>query len=308
VKRMKILVLGCSGQVGTDLLHSPQWASGTVLTGLARPRFDMTEPDTVRRALSHAEPDVVVNAAAYTAVDDAETDQALAHAVNAEGPALLAEECCRRRMPLIHLSTDYVFDGTSATPYREADPVNPINAYGRSKAAGDEAVRQRHPRHIIVRTSWVYASHGSNFVRTMLRLASERDEVGVVADQFGSPTAAADIADAIAGIVRRFPAGGAQGEGSPWGTYHFTARGETTWHGFAERILAHLQLAGERAPRLRPIAAADYPGRAVRPAYSVLDCSLIERTFGIDRPCWEDRLASVLDRLVPGRAAAAARS
>jgi dTDP-4-dehydrorhamnose reductase len=252
--------------------------------------------------LSGLGPDVVVNAAAYTAVDDAQGDRALAYAVNAEGPGFLAEECCRRRIPLIHLSTDYVFDGTSVAPYREIDPINPINVYGCSKAAGEGAVRQRQPQHIIVRTSWVYASHGRNFLRTMLRLARERDDVGVVADQVGGPTSAADIAAAIAGMVAQIAPSRGRSESAPWGTYHFAARGETSWHGFAERIFDHLRGAGERTPMLRPIAAADYPSRVQRPAHSTLDCSLIEQTFGVARPRWQDSLASVLGQLVEGRA------
>jgi dTDP-4-dehydrorhamnose reductase len=276
------------------------WKRGTELTGLARPRFDITLPDQIEAALWALAPEIVINAAAYTAVDSAETDAARAFAVNAHGPGLLAQECRRRRIPLIHLSTDYVFDGASARPYRESDPIRPINAYGRSKAAGEAAVGLHQPHHIIVRTAWVYASHGRNFVRTILRLAHERKELSVVSDQLGSPTAAADIAAAIVEIVGRIaPLRGADADAA-WGTYHFTASGETSWHGLTERILGHLERAGARTPALRPIKSADYPGQAPRPAYSLLDCSLIEQTFHIVRPRWQDGLDRVLDQLVPG--------
>jgi dTDP-4-dehydrorhamnose reductase len=244
-------------------------------------------------------PDIVVNAAAYTAVDRAETDEAQAFAVNAEGPRILAEACGREGIPLIHLSTDYVFDGSARRPYRECDPIRPINAYGRSKAAGEAAVRLCQPRHIIVRTAWVYASHGSNFVRTMVRLAREREEVGVVADQLGSPTAAADIAAAIVQIARRIASAGKGLTDAPWGTYHYTAHGETSWHGLAKHIFEHLARAGERRPQLRPIAAADYSSQTPRPAYSVLDCTLIEQAFGVARLPWQGSVDRVLDELVP---------
>jgi dTDP-4-dehydrorhamnose reductase len=293
---MKVLVLGCSGQVGVELMRA-RWARAKV-TGLTRPQFDMTTPETIAATISALQPELVVNAAAYTAVDDAEIDEPGAFAVNAHGPMMLAQECCRHAIPLIHLSTDYVFDGSARRPYRESDPVRPINAYGRSKAAGEAAVRQYLPQHVIVRTAWVHASHGKNFVRTMLRLACERDEVGVVADQFGSPTAAVDIAVAIVQIAGRIaPLQGPPG--APWGTYHLTAQGETSWYGLAERIFERLERTGKRRPALRPITAADYPGHAVRPACSVLDCTLIERAFGLKRPTWQDGLDRVLDQLVP---------
>jgi dTDP-4-dehydrorhamnose reductase len=175
---MRVLVLGCRGQVGLELMRA-RWASEAEVTGLARPQLDIAAADKIAEALSAQAPEVVVNAAAYTAVDRAEIEEGQAFAVNAEGPRMLAEACSLRGIPLVHLSTDYVFDGSATRPYRESDPVRPVNAYGRSKAAGEAAVRRCQPQHIILRTSWVYAPHGSNFVRTMLRLARERDEVGV---------------------------------------------------------------------------------------------------------------------------------
>jgi dTDP-4-dehydrorhamnose reductase len=294
----RVLVLGCRGQVGAELMQA-RWGAAVEIVGRARPQLDIAAPHQVEDALAALSPGVVVNAAAYTAVDAAETDEAGAFAINADGPRLLAEACRRRGVPLIHLSTDYVFDGAAPRPYREDAPIRPVNAYGRSKAAGEAAVRRCQPQHVIVRTAWVYASHGSNFVRTMLRLAHEREEVRVVADQRGSPTAAADIADAIVRIVRRIAPEDGTAADAPWGTYHYAARGETTWHGVAAHIFERLERAGNRRPRLTPIATADYPSRAARPAYSCLDCGLIERTFRIAPEPWQASLDRVLDRLVP---------
>ncbi len=295
---MKVLVLGCRGQVGAELMQA-HWGREVEVIGLARPQLDLAAPDKIADALGGVGPDIVVNAAAYTAVDDAEIDKAVAFAVNAGGARMLAKACHRQGVPLVHLSTDYVFDGWAARPYVEDDPIRPINTYGRSKAAGEAAVRDCQPRHIIVRTAWVYASHGSNFVRTMLRLAHERDEVRVVADQRGSPTAAADLAHAIVRIVHRIAPHGSPMADAPWGTYHYTARGETSWHGVARHIFEHLARAGRRRPQLTPIATADYPSRAARPAYSCLDCTRIERTFGVAPAPWQASLDRVLEHLVP---------
>jgi len=294
---MRVLVLGCRGQVGAELMRA-RWDHPAEVTGLARPQFDIAAPDKIAEALSALRPNIVVNAAAYTAVDRAETDEAQAFAVNAEGPRMVAEACSRGRIPLIHLSTDYVFDGSATRPYRESDPIRPINAYGRSKAAGEAAVRLYQPRHIIVRTAWVHASHGGNFVRTMVRLARERDEVAVVTDQLGTPTAAADIAAAIVQIARRIASAGKELADVPWGTYHYTAHGETSWHDLAKHIFEQLARAGGRRPQLRPIAAADYASQTPRPAYSILDCTLIEQAFGVARLPWQEGVDRVLDALL----------
>jgi dTDP-4-dehydrorhamnose reductase len=296
---MNILILGCAGQVGAELVRA-RWGAQVHTVGLARRQLDITVASEIATVLRILKPHIVVNAAAYTAVDGAQTDEAGAFAANADGPMKLAQECHRRGVPLIHLSTDYVFDGSATRPYRETDPICPINVYGRSKAEGEAAVRHSLPQHVILRTSWVYASHGSNFVRTMLRLARERDEVRVVADQLGTPTSAADIASAIVQVARRITAPSGQPEAdAPWGTYHYTGRGETSWHGLAAHILDHLERAGERRPSLTAIASADYPSRTPRPAYSVLDCSLIEQVFGIVRPSWETSVDRVLGQLMP---------
>ncbi|KAA1054018.1 dTDP-4-dehydrorhamnose reductase [Azospirillum argentinense] len=292
---MKVLILGTSGQVGTELMRAA-WPQGTELVGLARPDVNMARPETVEAAVAAHAPGLVVNATAYTAVDKAESDQETAFAVNRDGPARLAASCAACGIPLIHISTDYVFDGTKAAPYVEDDPVAPLGVYGASKEAGEAAVRAALPQHVILRTSWVYAAHGANFVKTMLRFGREREEMRVVADQHGAPTTAADIAATIVTIAKRIAAG-SEG-GVPWGTYHFTGAGETTWHGFAERIFQRLEAATGRRPRLQAITTADYPTPARRPANSRLDCARIRSAFGIEAPRWEDSLDRVLDELL----------
>ncbi|CAO3383390.1 dTDP-4-dehydrorhamnose reductase [Azospirillum argentinense] len=294
---MKILILGTSGQVGTELMRAA-WPLGTDLVGLARPDVDMARPETVEAAVARHAPDLVVNATAYTAVDKAEGDRDTAFAVNRDGPGRLAAACASRGAALIHISTDYVFDGTKSAPYTEDDPVAPLGVYGASKEAGEAAVRAALPRHVILRTSWVYAAHGANFVKTMLRFGREREEMRVVADQYGAPTAAFDIAAAIVAIAGRIVAGSGTGGAVPWGTYHFTGTGETTWHGFAERVFQRLETATGRRPRLSAITTADYPTPARRPANSRLDCTRIRTAFGIGAPRWEDSLDRVLDELL----------
>jgi dTDP-4-dehydrorhamnose reductase len=297
---MNVLVLGSSGQVGRELLQAP-WDADTQVIGLARPQFDLTRPETMDAALSRYAPDIVVNAAAYTAVDRAERDRTTAFAANSDGPAHLAFTAARRGIPLIHLSTDYVFSGTAARPYRETDLVAPINAYGLSKAAGEAAVRQYQPQHIILRTAWVYAAHGRNFVRTVLRLADERSEVAVVADQHGTPTASHDIAAALVTVIRRLrDTADIEAARGLWGTYHFTARGETTWAALAEHVLGHYERVRGRRPALRPIGTGEYLVAARRPARSSLDCERICSVFGIEAPPWQTSLDVVLNQLLPG--------
>ena len=225
----------------------------------------------------------MVNAAAYTKVDLAETNIEEARRVNEIGPAVLATACAAARVPVIHLSTDYVFDGTKKGRYREPDPVCPINAYGRTKAAGEQAVRSVLDRHIILRTSWVYSEFGSNFLKTMLHLANIRDELRVIADQRGTPTSAREVADVILAIAPRLVRGD-----NVWGTYHFTSSGVTTWHGFASRIVAVQAALTGRSPPVAPIASVDYPTAARRPANSQLDCSLFAEVFAIGRRHWTE--------------------
>jgi dTDP-4-dehydrorhamnose reductase len=231
-------------------------------------------------------PDLVINAAAYTAVDQAEQEPDAAFAINRDGPAALAEACAKIGAPLLHLSTDYVFDGMKAGPYCEDDPVNPLSVYGASKEAGERAIRARLPDHLILRSSWVYAPEGRNFVRTMLRLARECEEVRVVDDQRGSPTAAADIAGALIAAAGRILAGGRD-----FGTFHFCGQGATSWHGFAQAIF---EVSQGRRPRLLAVPSSAYPTPALRPANSVLDCGKFRRSYGISARPWRESLVQCL--------------
>ena len=296
---MKILLLGGNGQVGGELRRSlaplgdvvATTRSGTLEDGARCERADFDAPGSLPGLIERIAPDIVVNAAAHTAVDRAESEPDVAFRANAEAPKAIAEACARGGIRLVHYSTDYVFDGRGTRPYREDDPTTPASVYGASKLAGEEAIRASGASHLILRTAWVYAAHGRNFLRTMLRLAGERDELRVVADQSGTPTSAALIAGVTAQmLVQQFVRSG---------TWHLTATGATSWHGFAEAIVqgAHARGLIARMPRVSPIATADYPTPATRPAYSVLDCSALQRDFGIELPAWQDGLARTLDEL-----------
>lgn len=284
---MRVLIFGRTGQVAHELLRA-SWPREFQVTALGRPNCDLSEAQAVGRAVGEAHPDIVVNAAAYTAVDRAETEPELAERINCEAPAAMAVACQQTGAALIHLSTDYVFDGSKSDSYRENDPIAPLSVYGRTKAAGESAVRAALARHVILRTSWVFAAHGNNFVRTMLRLGSERPELKIVCDQRGSPTAARDIARAIASIARSIAA-----DGKSWGTFHFAGDEPTTWLGFAEAIFA----LAARSVALVPIVSAEYKTAAQRPLNSVLDCGRIRQEYGIDRPSWRRALADVLAEL-----------
>src|SRR5438445_1348437 len=291
---MKLLVLGAGGQVGHELSRLA-WPAGYRVSAFGRAEIDITRQEAVAAAVDRERPDIVINAAAYTAVDRAESEHDAAWAGNCAGPRCVAVTCRSAGIPLIHISTDYVFDGSKQGPYREDDPVNPLGVYGRSKEAGDRAVREALPEPVVLRTAWVYSAHGHNFVKTMLRLAGERPVLRVVADQTGSPTSAADIAAAIARVVQRIAGG--QGR---WGTYHFTGAGAVTWHGFAEAIFELAAPWRGPPPRVEPITTADYPTPARRPANSVLDCRLIAETFGIIPRPWREALAEVIRELYDG--------
>lgn len=286
-----LLIFGGGGQVAAALpgASPPGWD----VRALGRDAADITRPAEVAAALDAARPAAVVNAAAYTAVDRAESEPERAVAANRDGARIVAEACAERGLRLIHLSTDYVFDGRKAGPYREDDPVAPLGAYGRSKAEGEAAVRAAGGRHVILRTSWVYGPVGQNFVRTMLRLGRERPELRVVDDQSGSPTSTADLADAILVIARRL----AEGEGAGTGTFHFCGGGVTTWYRFAQAIFDEAARRGYPPPRLTPIATADYPTAARRPANSALDCSRIARVYGIRPRPWREALGRCIDRI-----------
>lgn len=295
---MKILLFGANGQVGHALRGSlaplgeivATTRSGKLEGGVACDIADFDQPDTLPELIERIAPDVVVNAAAYTAVDRAEDESEAAFRANAEAPDVIARACAARNALLVHYSTDYVFDGMATRPYREDDPTAPLGVYGASKLAGEEAIRASGARHMIFRTAWVYGAHGRNFLRTMLHMAAERDELRVVADQIGTPTSAALIAQTTAAVL----AGSAP---RPSGLWHLTAAGRTSWHGFAEAIVTRAHASGllKKRPLVTPIATADYPTRARRPAYSCLDTGRLSHDFGIDLPEWTDDLDRVLD-------------
>lgn len=292
---MRILVTGREGQVARALagLASPEIA----VEALGRPDLDIRDQASVARAIAAFSPDVVVSAAAYTAVDKAETEEAEAFAVNEGGAANVSRAAAETGLPVIHLSTDYVFPGDASRPYREDDQTGPAGAYGRSKLAGEIAVAKNNPRHVILRTAWVFAPEGNNFPRTMLRLAGDRDTVRVVADQQGTPTYAPDIAEAILTVAR---VALASPDGEAWrGTFHMTGAGRTTWAGFAAAVFAASAARGGPSARVEPITTADYPTPARRPAYSVLDNSRFAATFAHALPDWEDATRRFAERAVP---------
>ena len=296
---MKLLLLGANGQVGQEL-RCALAPLGQVIATTRRGRLpdgsacelaDFDQPDSLLALLQRNAPDAVVNAAAYTAVDRAEEDLDAAWRANAEAPGVLARWCAQAQVPLVHYSTDYVFDGQGQRPYREDDLTAPLGVYGASKLAGEETIRAAGGRHLIFRTAWVYAAHGQNFLRTMLRVGAEREELNVVADQIGTPTSAVLIADVTARALQH-PA-------ALSGTWHLTANGETSWHGFAEAIFDEAQARGliARRPRVLPITTAEYPARAQRPAYSRLDTARLQADFGIVLPDWRQGLVRVMDQL-----------
>ncbi|MBJ6982582.1 dTDP-4-dehydrorhamnose reductase [Luteimonas sp. MC1572] len=297
---MRLLLLGANGQVGHALRTALAplgelvctTRSGTLADGTPAERADLDDPASLPPLVARLAPDVVVNAAAYTAVDRAEQEPAIAFRANAEAPGALAEACARSGALLVHYSTDYVFDGTATQPYREGDATSPLGVYGESKLAGEHAVRAAGGRNLVLRTAWVYGAHGQNFMRTMLRLAAERDELRVVGDQVGTPTSARLIAAATARALQAVP-------GSS-GLYHLTAVGRTSWHGFAEAIVAGAYARGllKAMPRVTAITTSDYPTPARRPAWSCLDTAAFSAAFGIALPDWRHALDAVLDEMV----------
>jgi len=286
----RILVTGASGQVG-GALGACLPAQGFMPLATTRQTLDFDRPESIATAFHAARPDAVVSAAAWTAVDAAEAQEAAAFRANAEGPARLAALCAQAGIPLIHLSTDYVFAGDKPQPYTEADPTGPVSAYGRSKLAGEWAVLAANPRSIVLRTAWVYAASGKNFLRSMLALGATRPELRIVADQHGNPTAAVDLADAIGAILTRLRGGWRE---EYRGVFHATSLGATSWHGFAEAIFA--ASAGPR-PVLHAITTAEYPTPACRPANSRLDGAKLQQVFGVQLPHWREGLARVMAAL-----------
>ena len=289
-----VLDIGCRGQIGRELVEA-QPCKGLSPIGLSHDDLDVTDRDAVRRVMDRYRPPLIINAAAYTAVDRAESEPDAAFAVNADGPAHLAEAAAVAGVSLVHLSTDYVFDGANPAAYTEDDAVRPLGVYGASKAAGARAVSERLDSHVILRTSWVFGIHGANFVKTMLRVGRERDRLDVVADQWGCPTGAADIAEAILGIAHQLLTGART---NAWGTYHFAGRGSTNWCGLAQAIFERAEPFWGRRPEVTPIATADYPTPARRPTTSILDCGRFERTFALPRRPWTERLGAVVRSLL----------
>ncbi|MEW6762816.1 MAG: dTDP-4-dehydrorhamnose reductase [Pseudomonadota bacterium] len=287
---MKILLLGKDGQVGWELQRA--LAPLGELHALGRVEADLCDTDALRARVRALAPDVIVNAAAWTAVDRAESEEAAAHAVNARAPTVLAEEAARMKAWLVHYSTDYVFDGRKEGAYTEDDPVSPLSAYGRGKAAGEEGIRASGARHLILRTGWVFG-RGQNFARTILSLARERAQIKVVADQFGAPTGADLLADATALALYRIAALGAQADALS-GTYHLAASGRTSWHAYARHLVAGAQAAGARLRAtpdgILPIATGDWPTPAARPANGSLDCGKFRAAFGLVLPDWRHHL------------------
>jgi dTDP-4-dehydrorhamnose reductase len=299
---VRVLIFGSTGQVGRALA-STLWPNGTVLTSLDRGAADLSRSAELRGIVRRHDPNVVIIAAAYTNVDAAEGDEDLATRVNAAGPEAIAGEAAALSVPVVHLSTDYVFDGEKGGYYVEDDATGPVNAYGRSKLAGEVAVRAANPKHLILRTSWVYGAFGAGFLQTMLRQAESRDTVRVVADQLGCPTSADDLAKAIAIAVPS----AIRGDG-PWGTYHTTGASGVTRHAFAEAIFASLEAHGYRRPRNTPVASTDFPSPARRPKNGRLSSERFARTFGITLPGYETSLPQIVNAALALRPSATTRA
>ncbi len=285
---MKILVSGHNGQVAQALQQA--LADLGQVQMLGRDQLDLAHPERIAERVRALAPDLIINAAAHTAVDQAENEPELAFAINAEAPGVFAEEAARLGIPLIHYSTDYVFDGSKATPYTEEDAPNPLGVYGRSKLAGEQAIAAVGAEHLILRTSWVYSRHGRNFLLTMQRLLQEKPELRVVADQIGAPTWAGTIAASTRRLIERWQAG----QAGDWGTYHLTAQGETSWFGFAQAIAEHLENTGKPCATLLPIPSSEYPTPARRPLNSRLDCSRLQRQWQVSQPDWRQALIDCL--------------
>jgi dTDP-4-dehydrorhamnose reductase len=293
----RALVTGGSGQVGKAVIAAAA-RHGFAASAPPRAVLDLARPETIAAALAGGAWDVVINCAAYTAVDKAESEPELADAINHIAPGILASETAGRGIPLIHVSTDYVFDGSKFTPYDESDPFEPVSVYGASKRAGEDAIRSSNPAHAILRTAWVLSAHGVNFLNTMLRLAESREALGVVSDQIGCPTSADDIAEALLTIATRMT-----GADVPSGTWHFVNSGDASWHDLAAFIFARSRAAGLKAPALTAIPTADYPTPARRPANSRLDTAKFTLDFGFAPRPWQEAVNDILDTRLAGAAA-----
>ncbi|CAI9121088.1 dTDP-4-dehydrorhamnose reductase [Brytella acorum] len=287
----KILVTGGSGQLAVSLETLGQ---GRVIR-VGRPEFDFDRPETIAAAIARYHPEIVVNAAAWTAVDLAETEKEGATRANESGPAELATACAAAGIPLIHVSTDYVFSGDKGAPYVETDPVSPETVYGSTKAAGEQAVLAANPQSIVLRTSWVYSAHGKNFVRTMINAGARNPQLKVVGDQSGNPTSSDDLAQAIFAIIAKIETGG--WKDSYAGIYHASGQGDTTWHGLAVATLEEAAKHGQAVPEILAIRTQDWPTPAKRPQDSRLDCGKLERVFGVKLPEWRDSVAHTVGKL-----------
>lgn len=294
----RIVVTGLAGQVVQSLVERAAERPDTELLALGRPTLDLGDPSTIEPALRAAKPDLIVSAAAYTAVDQAESEEAVAFAVNAEGSGELARVAKLLDVPILHISTDYVFDGSKATPYVETDPVAPLGVYGRSKLEGERNVAAATDNHAILRTAWVYSPFGKNFLRTMLRLAETRDGLSVVADQVGNPTSALDIADAVLAVGTNLLSSSAA---EMRGVFHMTGAGEASWADFAAEIFRLSAARGGPSATVSPIPASDYPTPAKRPANSRLDCTRLATVHGVRLPDWRQSTEMVVERLLRGR-------
>lgn len=291
---MKMLVTGANGQLGREIIDVTQ-SKGCRVQAPPEDDLDITDVDKIDHMIGQHQPDLIINTAAYTQVDKAETEEALAFKVNKTGCSNLARMCVRHRVPLVHISTDYVFDGQKGTPYVETDPIAPLGVYGRSKAEGESEIRSILKEHIIIRTAWLYGLHGHNFVKTMLKLATSKKVIQVVADQYGSPTNAADLAQAILTVGRNLQ----MGSKNCWGTYHYCGQGVITWHNFAEKIMELVrQIGGKPTASVAPVTTAEYPTPTKRPAYSALDCSRINQQFKISPQPWQKSLEKTIRRLL----------
>ena len=290
---MKALVTGTTGQLGCELIRQVVDYSFEAVP-ISEDELDITDFDQIKKIFQGVQPDLVINPAAYTNVDQAESETEKVFRINRDGAENLAKICVDHDIPLIHVSTDYVFDGKKNEPYVEDDPVLPLGIYGESKAAGEQAIDSLLPKHIIIRTSWLYGVYGQNFVKTMIRLGKERRELSVVSDQFGCPTSATDLAAAILFIVEHL----FKASKPAWGTYHFCGEGITSWHRFAETIFEVVgRTQSVKPPVVRPITTSEYPTQAERPAYAALNCNRIRHHFGVKQKPWQQSLEEVIKRI-----------
>ena len=297
---MRLLIAGWQGQIAQALMEAMSARDDVRACAVGRPALDICELRSIERAMADVRPDVIINTAAYTNVDKAESEPERARALNCEGARLLAEAAATRNAAIIHLSTDYVFDGAKSSPYNEADPATPETVYGQSKLAGEEAVRAANPRHIILRTAWVYSPFGRNFVKSILAKARAGEALEVVSDQRGSPTYAPHLADLILTLAAR--AAKVPGDQDPlWGVYHAAGAGGASWYEMARAVMAS---SSERQPSLRPISTAGYPTPAKRPAFTELDCSKLKERTGLSLPSWQSGLSDCLVRLSASHAVA----